>query len=59
MLVLMRTFLFYLTKIEQAFNIHKPYCQPGNVFLKEIYRTESMYIMYKDKLQNCSIKQSE
>jgi len=33
MVVLMRTFLFYLTKIKQAFNIHKTDRQPG-IFLK-------------------------
>jgi hypothetical protein len=45
MLVLMRKFLFYLTKIKHAFNIHKPDRQTGNAFFNEIYRTESRYIM--------------
>jgi hypothetical protein len=29
------------------------------VFYKEIYCTENMYIMLKDKLQNCSLNQFE
>jgi len=28
-------------------------------FFKEIYCTESIYSVYKDKLQNCSLKQFE
>jgi len=28
-------------------------------FFKEIYFTDSIYSVYKDKLQNCSFNQSE